>query len=307
MSARQHGRHRSPDDVGHAGQHRAAGEGRHRPPQELRPDVVATQEVAVSGLWGATGALAAAALAVIVFTGTQEPGNLLALPPYDYGPAEPSPRDPGVSRSGAGDIAEVGRRFSPDSGGIGDSWGISSWLAAAQQAGGVSAAQAAGGRTAIVGPAVPAGGVAAGPLVAPSWPPAAPGDAGGTASPPSAGSAGSPAAPPASGSAPGAPSSGGDQPPTSGGPDPAPESPAAPGPVLEPVTRAVEPVVEASEPVAGPVVRATEPVVEAADPVPAPVEQAADAVVAPITETAEGVTAPVLGPVTEGLTGALPG
>jgi hypothetical protein len=103
----------------HDGQHQAPDE-EHPPPRPSDVSPAASfapvRVRAVPALWGATGSLAAAAMALVLISGQQGLGYLLVQPPQGSGPSDPGVRDVG---EGAADpaISEDGRQFSPDDGG----------------------------------------------------------------------------------------------------------------------------------------------------------------------------------------------
>src|SRR5688572_10328914 len=113
MGGRHYGRDPLRDGGGRAGRHRAPHVGQHRAPADVQPEAVVVRERVVPALWGASGSLAAAALATILFTGQLEPGKLLALPPYVFGPSEDGPENPAGAGPRAPDVREVGRQFPP--------------------------------------------------------------------------------------------------------------------------------------------------------------------------------------------------
>jgi hypothetical protein len=301
MSLHQ-GRHRAGEgspDVVREGRHRApeappphhgpSGEGQVTEAHEgLRERV--SRDVAIPALRGASGTLAAFALAALVLAGPGEPGAWLALPPPFSGPSADRPADPGGGFPEGPAITPVDWQPGPG-GGLGRSW-TGGWVDALREAARLAAscgtAEAGGVRAATVGmsSAVPVAGRSstAAPQAAPAVVPAGPAVAGPGGSP-SSSPVGAPPPAASSGSGPA------DQPPAAGQPDPAP-SPvgrivepvvAAAEPVTQPVIRAAEPVIRAAEPV----VRAAEPVTRAAEPVTAAVETA---VVEPVTEAAQPVT-----------------
>ncbi|WP_324275599.1 hypothetical protein [Blastococcus brunescens] len=107
--------------------------GRHRAPEDdeaHEAHEVMVRERAIPVLSGANGSLAAAALALLLVVGQSESGGWLADPPYDMGPSEAGPAGPGGGGAGEPGVTPVGRGFSPDVGGMGDSWSGGDWAAA---------------------------------------------------------------------------------------------------------------------------------------------------------------------------------
>lgn len=305
----------------HQGRHRAGEEGpavvregRHRatepqPPgaapqdqpheagEDLRDRV--TRDVAIPALWGASGTLAAVALAALVLAGPGEPGAWLAAPPPGFGPSDGRPAGPGGDAPKNSGITPVGWQPGAD-GGLGRTWSgarlYGPWAAVAP----ASSCTTEGGGTAR--PAI-SGTTSAAPVdIQPSSPstaelpgvtsavPASVGTGVTSASPsPVAGRPLPPAAgTPAGGSA--------GQPPATGQPVP-PSS--AVGRIVEPVVAAAEPVTEPVQTrVVEPITRAAEPVTRTVEPVTRAVETA---VVEPATEAAQPVTGAV-----ESVTEAVP-
>lgn len=269
------GRHEAAPDPGPAarseGRHRAVPAEQHQAPHAAPPPFhpragSAIRLRATPALWGASGALAAAAMALILISGEQGVGYGLVQPPWGSGPSDPGVRDPSAGPAGTPSVSQVGREFSPGDGWLGASWrgagcdaSLLAVVAGLPADGAELCAGWTSGRSASMGDGTargatgtPKGGAVAAPVVVPPSP--------STAAPASSGAGG-------------APSAGTQQP--SGAqsvPQPAATEPGgAPGPVetvAGPVGPVLEPVTRAAAPAVAPVVA---PVAEAAAPVAAPV------------------------------------
>ena len=316
------GRHEAPRDpgCGDPGRHRAPHEAQHEAPDDERPWAAPVEERVVPALWGASGTLAAAAMALILISGPQGIGEWFPQPPpLGSGPSDPGPGGPRRGGAADPDVSQAAGRLSPDLGGMGSSVrGLDAFLVGGADLQTTSAlvslctgaALARPSMTAVlpVSPA-PAGTVVA--TVATQAPPSAAGS-----SQPAPSAAGAPQ--PASGGAPADPGTQPSSPPTAQQPGPEGGSPGPSGTPIAPVTEtaqpAVQPVLESAgqaaapvtkvvesvvEPVVPPVVdRATEPVVTAAPkpepkPEPVPVPVPVQDVVAPVTKVTEPVTEPL--------------
>ena len=303
------GRHEAAPALGsvtpHGGRHRASPDGEDRAKRDARPAAPPPEGSApspmrvraVPALWGATGSLAAAALALVLISGQNGLGYLLVQPPQESGPSDPGVGRRGGDGAGGAAVSPVARQFSPDDGWLGSSWrdagldplglhGAAARLAAVctgTTAGG--SASTGGGRATLSA----SGAVVAAPVATQSG---SPSTLGSSVQQPisSTGAVAQPA--PGGGS-------------TQAGTSPRPVDGGSSGPVdtvTAPVAQVLQPVTQPTAPVLEPVAQVVAPVTDAVAPVVAPVTDAVAPVVAPVTEAVAPVVAPIE-PVAESLPG----